>query len=420
MDSRFDTDSRKRTVTCQTCGTVYEAGAKFCGKDGTILEGAKPSQAMNTTMMPSGTVARPKVCPTCKMTYPEYAQFCPNDSNKLISMSAFHQQIAGGGTPAAMQPEPQRQAPQQHHQPQSGDTDADWLAPSQPDVIGKTIAGKYRIDALLGEGGMAQVFKATHLSIEKPVVIKLMHGTLPQMQNAVKRFEMECKVTAKLNHPNLVSVFDGGTLEPSKRPFLVMEFINGESLREKISREGPMSFATAATIMMQVCAGLHEAHSEGVIHRDLKPENIMLRDRADRPDWVKIVDFGIAHLKHGGQKLTATGIAVGTVDYMSPEYLSDKPIDARADIYALGVIFYELLTGRCPFQAESAEGTMAKHLWSNAQPPSHYRQDLKPGSKFDQICEKSLEKDPDKRYQTTLQMKSDLQKALGNLDELWK
>jgi serine/threonine-protein kinase len=237
------------------------------------------------------------------------------------------------------------------------------------------------------------------------------------MDTAMKRFEQECKVTAKLDHPNVVSVFDVGTLE-GRRPFLVMEFIQGESLRDYLEREGKMSIKDASTVMMQVCSGLAEAHAQGIIHRDLKPENIMLRERSDRPDWVKIVDFGIAHLKQGGQRLTRTGIAIGTVDYMSPEYLSDKPIDHRADIYALGVILYEVMAGRCPFAAESAEAVMAKHLWGTAQPLSYYRTELQPGCIFDQIAEKSLLKEPDDRFQSVSDMRVELQRALQEYESL--
>jgi eukaryotic-like serine/threonine-protein kinase len=144
----------------------------------------------------------------------------------------------------------------------------------------------------------------------------------------------------------------------------------------------------------------------------------MLRERPDRPDWVKIVDFGIAHLKQGGQRLTRTGIAIGTVDYMSPEYLSDKPIDHRSDIYALGVILYEMMAGRCPFVAETAEAVMAKHLWGTPMPLSHFRPDLNPGCLFDQVAEKALIKEPDYRFQSVSDMRDDLQRALKEYETI--
>jgi serine/threonine-protein kinase len=375
-----------------------------------------------------------KFCPRCRASYPQYAQFCPQCAVRLVG--TLETNVPGGVTGAAFtnapavsqaySAQPQQhsqfnQQPQHFQQPAPAPTEqrsgADEVLGSDANYVGKVIAGKYRIDSFLGEGGMARVFRATHMQIEKPVVIKLMFDQGSAMKNAAKRFEQEIKLTARLNHPNLVNVFDGGLLD-GQRPFLVMEYIEGHSLRERLTRQGVMSFRDAATVIIQACSGLQEAHQQGIIHRDLKPENIMLREKADRPDWVKVLDFGIAHLKAGGQKLTATGIALGTVDYMSPEYLSDKPIDQRADIYALGVIFYELLTGICPLQGDTIEATMAKHLFASPQPPSLARKELKPGCAFDKIVEKSLEKDPKDRYQTALDMKADLEKSIVDMDAL--
>lgn len=279
--------------------------------------------------------------------------------------------------------------------------------------MGKTIAGKYRIDSLIGEGGMAKVFKATHTGLDREVVIKIMQ-VLPSIDTDLKRFERECKVTAKINHPNVISVFDVGTLD-TNRPYLVMEFIEGESLRQYLDREGCMSLEDAAIVMIQVCCGLSEAHGKGVVHRDLKPENIMLRSQPDRPDWVKIVDFGIAHLRHTGTHFTRGGMAVGTADYMSPEYLSDKPLDHRADVYAMGIIFYELLTGRTTFEAETLEEMFAKHISALPKPLSYYRPDLPPGCLLDQIAEKALQKNPDDRWDSVLAMRTALEHALQEM-----
>lgn len=284
--------------------------------------------------------------------------------------------------------------------------------PFESQLLGKTIANKYRIDEVIGEGGMAKVFKATQVGLDREVVIKIMQ-VLSSIESDLKRFERECKVTAQINHPNVVSVFDFGTLD-SNRPYLVMEFIQGESLREYLDREVSMSVKEAATVMMQICSGLGEAHNKGIVHRDLKPENIMLRNQPDRPDWVKIVDFGIAHL-WGGTHLTRSGMAVGTADYMSPEYLSDKPVDHRADIYALGIMMYELLTGRCAFEAETMEAMFAKHISATARPLSYYRPDLPEGCLLDQIAEKSLRKNPDDRYLTVMELKADLEQVLADL-----
>lgn len=399
MTSSFNTDMASGVIICPTCGAEYGASAKFCGRDGTTLhgDGASGAQAQPNT----------KICSTCRGMFPEYASFCPDDATRLQDLAAYRQSEAVA--------RPDTRPSEIARATGSVSSMVDQVMLPEQELIGQIIADKYKVDKMLGEGGMAQVFKAIHLGIDKPVVIKVMHGG-PGMQNAVKRFELECKTTARINHPNVVSVLDNGVLD-RKRPYLVMEFIKGESLRDKLTNDGSMSLTSVATIMIQICSGLQEAHNEGIVHRDLKPENIMLSDRPDRPDWVKIVDFGIAHLKEGGMKLTATGIAVGTVDYMSPEYLSDKPIDHRADIYALGVILFELLTSQCPFQSDSAEAVMAKHLWSTPMPPSSLRDEMKPGNIFDQIVERAMDKEPDNRFQSCNEMKLVLQKALMNLDD---
>jgi serine/threonine-protein kinase len=384
-DSSFSTGTKK--IICPLCGEKYDEHTKFCGVDGTNLTNVK---AINTD-----STGFSKVCSVCNNKYPSYAEYCATDAKKLTNINDIKT------TP---KPEPENK---------NAELDSQVNLEGEG-FIGQTVAQKYRIDRFLGEGGMAQVYRATHLGIEKIVVIKIMFGNLPSMKNSLKRFEQECKLTAKLNHPNVVSVFDSGTLG-GKRPYLVMEYIDGESLRDKMFREDKLSTKIALEILIQMCSGLSEAHSHGIVHRDLKPENIMLRKQADRPDWVKIVDFGIAYLKQGGLKLTATGVAVGTVDYMSPEYLSDKPVDHRADIYALGIILFELITGKCPFEAENAEAVMAKHLFSNAHPISNLCKDIKPGSLVDQIIEKALQKEPNNRYQTTQAMKADLDKALKEI-----
>lgn len=325
---------------------------------------------------------RQLVCRTCGAMYPSRARFCAADGTPLHLVEQ----------PAAV-------------------SDAGLAADDDDPMLGKTFAGKYKIEKLLGEGGMARVYLSTHQDIEKPVVIKVMHQQLPRKDkdSSLKRFLQEIKVSAQLNHPNLVSVFDGGEIDG--RPFLVMEYIEGQSLRDYLNDIGKASSKESIDIISQVLSGLQQAHERGIVHRDLKPENIMVREEHDRPDRVKVVDFGIAHLKQSGPKLTATGVAIGTVDYMSPEYLADKPIDQRSDIYALGIILFELLTGRCPFEGESAEAIMVKHLYTTPMPPSYLRDDLKPGCALDLIVEKALQKQPAERYQTAGEMRTALKQA---------
>ncbi len=438
---------------CASCKRALPSGAKFCGFDGTRVDDDAQAKANGKEQ---------KQCSTCGKLFPGYAQFCPNDASKLVAMKSDAQQTAAqpevkpspfaappgfAAQSPAMQSQSTQSAPQTPVQPQaprdltetappideemarSGDFGKNQAEPRKPtqlaesfddsnalfhNLIGKKIEGKYEVQSILGEGGMAIVYKAYHTKMERLVVIKVMQGWLLSNKNAVERFERESKMTAKLAHPNIVTVFDYGVLN-AKEPYLVMEYIKGESLGDKIARQGALPFATAAGIIIQICRGLQEAHSVGIIHRDLKPDNILLQDRSDRPDWVKIVDFGISHLVQGNKRLTKTGKMVGTPEYIAPEQLKDKPLDIRTDLYALGIILYETLTGRVPFEGESAEGILMKHLLEPPPPLSFHNDDFAEGTPFDAIIAKALRKEPDERYQTATEFRLDVEEALNKV-----
>ncbi|MCC7532113.1 MAG: protein kinase [Candidatus Melainabacteria bacterium] len=437
---------------CASCKRVLPSGAKFCGFDGTRVDDQEEAKANGNGQ---------KQCSKCGKLFPAYARFCPNDASQLVALKTESQQASqpevkpspfaapAGFTqpqPAAMQ-QPPPQSIKAQNQPtvskdltdtappideelaRSGDFGKNQAEPRKPtqlaesfddsnalfhNLIGKKIEGKYEVQSILGEGGMAIVYKAYHTKMERLVVIKVMQGWLLSNKNAVERFERESKMTAKLAHPNIVTVFDYGVLN-QKEPYLVMEYIKGESLGDKIARQGALPFATAAGIIIQICRGLQEAHNVGIIHRDLKPDNILLQDRSDRPDWVKIVDFGISHLVQGNKRLTKTGKMVGTPEYIAPEQLKDKPLDIRTDLYALGIILYETLTGRVPFEGESAEAILMKHLLEPPPPLSFHNDDFAEGTPFDAIIAKALRKEPDERYQTATEFRLDVEEALNKV-----
>lgn len=437
----------EKQKTCVSCRRTLPVGAVFCGFDGTRVE-----TDLDIENKINGDASQ-KTCTSCGKMFPSYAQFCPNDANKLIDAKPATKPVSASNVfaaPKGFQSPPQVPPPQPTPSPHSAIephhvTDApldDELTntsdthPSRPlteprkptqlaesfdeeqglfhNLIGKTLEGKYEVRSILGEGGMAIVYKAYHTRMERVVVIKVMQGWLLSNKNAVERFERESKTTAKLAHPNIVTVFDYGVLN-QKEPYLVMEYIKGESLGDKIARQGALPFATAAGIIIQICRGLQEAHSVGIIHRDLKPDNILLQDRSDRPDWVKIVDFGISHLVQGSKRLTKTGKMVGTPEYIAPEQLKDKPLDIRTDLYALGIILYETLTGRVPFEGESAESILMKHLLEPPPPLSLHNDDFAGGTPFDAIVTKALMKEPDERYQTATEFRLEVEEALNKV-----
>lgn len=412
-------------VLCPTCGKYLPRTSKFCGYDGTDLALAK-----------TGGDVR-KICNVCGRFFPGYANFCAFDRSTLevlkgqpvniseetvkpgqaptretIDVTSPNYKPTGGLRPPNMAEEVLSGGQVEAYAPSSDDDE--WDDSPYVALIGKTIDGKYLVQSVLGEGGMAVVYKAHHVQMERTVVIKVMQGWLLSNKNSVERFERECKLTAKLNHPNIVSVFDVGSIG-GKEPYLVMEYIKGEALADKIHNTGALPPATTANIIIQMTRGLQEAHSIGIIHRDLKPDNVLLQHKSDRPDWVKIVDFGISNLVQGSKKLTKTGRMVGTPEYIAPEQLKDRPIDIRTDLYALGIMMFEMLTGKVPFEGESAESILMKHLLEDPPPISEVRPELEAGNPFEPIVTKLLRKEPDERYQTAVELRLDVEQALNQV-----
>ena len=230
-------------------------------------------------------------------------------------------------------------------------------------LLGTMLDDRYLLLSSLGEGGMGHVYQATHVLMDKPVAIKLIHAELAHMENVVKRFEREARSSSRLSDPHCITVTDfGKTAEGTL--FLVMELLDGESLDVRI-KKGALMLHESIRITKQMLKGLSHAHEQGVIHRDLKPENVQLANFGEEKDFVKILDFGIAKLAHGDgsdESLTKSGVVFGTPKYLSPEQALGEDVDHRADLYAVGVIMFEMLTGRPPFHGKTVMDTMSAHL----------------------------------------------------------
>jgi len=289
------------------------------------------------------------------------------------------------------------------------DTEAADRAGADP-MLGRTIVEKFRIEETLGGGAMGTIYRADQIALGKPVVIKLLHPHLLSDTELVQRFQREARAASRLNQPNCVQIIDFGQTEHGAL-YIAMEYIPGDDLATLLEREYPIDHRRLIHITKQVCLALDEAHANGVLHRDLKPENIMVTSRRNEPDFVKVVDFGIAKLDENNPNSkrsfkTRTGIVCGTPEYMSPEQARGKPLDARSDIYALGVTLYHMVADRLPFDAPSPIEIVTKHLSEDPVPPREYRRDLP--ETFERLIMTMLAKDREKRPTAVMDVHAEL------------
>lgn len=280
-------------------------------------------------------------------------------------------------------------------------------------LIGETLAGKYKIERLIKTGGMGSVYRGRHVLMDKTVAIKVLRPSLAGDDAVVARFSREAKAASKISHPHAVSVTDFGEAENGV-VFLVMEYLDGRTLKEVIVRDGPLSLDRAVEIVRQVGGALDAAHGQGVIHRDLKSENIMLVSH-NGDEWAKVLDFGIAKILQpvGGAadaEITQANLVVGTPQYMSPEQCSQSgALDARSDVYSLGIIVHEMLSGQLPFTGESATVVMMKQVQD--PPPSVLESRSQLPAAVDQVVKRALAKQPIDRFQSAGELSAALAEA---------
>jgi len=276
-------------------------------------------------------------------------------------------------------------------------------------MIGRSILDQYVVKAKLGEGGMGAVYVAEQPAIGRLAVIKVIHPWLSRDQTVAARFATEAKAAARLQNPHIVAIYNYGRM-PDGTLFLAMEHLQGLTLAKLLRKEGRLEPARAVAIATQCCEALAHAHRRNVVHRDLKPSNIMLVVRERGPEFVKVLDFGIAKLD-GGEG-TAAGVMLGTPQYMSPEQLTGKAIDGRSDIYALGVLLYEMLSGRPPFVADAAVAYVHKHLHEHAPPIAQVAPGVRVPPALEACIMRALAKGPHQRPQTAEMFADELWQAL--------
>jgi serine/threonine protein kinase len=287
-------------------------------------------------------------------------------------------------------------------------------------LVGRTLNNRYQVERKIGEGGFGAVFEGTQLATGRSVALKILHPHSVADATVVARFRREAEACSQLRNPHTVTIYDFDQTEDGVL-YLAMELVRGESLQEIQHRDGVIEASRALCILDQVAEALGEAHDKGIVHRDMKPENIMV-ERRGGADFVKVLDFGIAKILSGeGSKiipaLTAIGQTVGTLEFMSPEQLRGKALDGRSDIYALGMVAYEMLTGQLPFKgAKSTTEVIQFHLQEAAPPPSSLRPDLAIPTAVDEVVLKMVAKGCDDRHESAVALRQHIAEVLATLD----
>ncbi len=338
-------------------------------------------------------------CPKCGSVYTDtQARFCPKDGSMLVEIQSKKTATppsggAGSGSTGARTPLPPGKA--------AGLDRASTLS-------NQILDARYQVMKKLGEGGMSYVYLAKEISTSETVAIKVLSPRLASDKSSVERLRREAGLAMRLDHPNVCRILRLGESEDGLI-YLVMPFLKGELLSDREVRGGPMDIALGVTLLRQMCAGLHHAHELQIIHRDLKPENVMLVPddgavEGGGPERAVVMDFGLAKERRADPaiaKLTATGIILGTPEFMSPEQIRGKALDARSDIYALGIVAFEMFTGKLPFQGRNAQEMMIARLRSQPQSVRTLRPDVP--EPVEKALTKALQTNPDDRFATAIE-----------------
>jgi serine/threonine protein kinase len=299
--------------------------------------------------------------------------------------------------------------------------EVDSRASSDP-LIGMVLGDRFEVLEKIGEGGMGAVYKACQKGIEREVAIKVLLGDVARNPTLVRRFHLEALAISKLKHPNTIQIFDFGESDEGLL-YIAMELLEGTTLHSLLEFEEVLSVARAIRITNQISRSLREAHSKGIIHRDLKPDNVFLTSVGEEGDFVKVLDFGVAKLRDDDKKgatVTKTGTIFGTPRYMSPEQAKGKPVDDRADLYAIGIMLYEMVMGSVPFESDNHLGVLILHVQRAPPTFQEMRPDLIVPSKLEAVVFRLLAKSPDDRYQTAEALIKDLERVEKDLEDVFR
>jgi len=429
-------------MTCPSCNSPLEPNARFCGVCGYRLApnqrpaNAAPERPRGNSATPPpaierarGNSATPPLAerargqssapPQPKLVMPPAAQGIAgarpasqskpggSDAAKILQPAM---QAAAGAAPASAKP-----AARATKRPKTSD-----------DVyLGQVLNNRFKVESKIGEGGFGAVYRGVQLATGRKVALKLLHPDMTKDDNLVARFRREGMVLCNLRDAHTITTYDFDQT-PSGTLYIAMELLEGKSLHQVFHEEAPLDWKRVFKILTEMCSSLAEAHAQGIVHRDLKPENIYLETRPGNPEFVKILDFGIAKVMRGetidpqSPQLTATGQTLGTLEYMSPEQLMGKALDGRSDVYALGVLAYEMITGRLPFpDAKGPAGLITAQLKQTPMPPSQACPQAMLPRSADRAILKCLEKDKNNRFPDVSALSVALQEVIsGQSSEL--
>src|SRR5580704_9571988 len=295
--------------------------------------------------------------------------------------------------------------------------------PEDETLLGATIGGRYRILSVIARGGMGKVYKAEQNALGRMCAIKILspHYEGNKDPEFHKRFSLEASTAARLQHPNTVTIFDYGKCETHGVYYIAMEYLDGRTLHRLLHDERTLAEVRASHIAQQICRSVHEAHRRGVVHRDLKPSNVLLVERGDEPDFVKVLDFGLVKDVTGrGEDLTQTGLFMGSPKYMAPEQVLGSDISPRTDIYALGVILYEMIAGKVPFDRKGGMSTLVAHVNEAPAPITVRNPDALVSAEMEAIVMRCLEKEPENRFSSMKDLLVHLKRAGGDLSDTYE
>lgn len=380
----FDWASDGRSSYNRTVPETHRMERPPTGHAGTAASDVAGDDTTESVPVAASPPSRAYRCPACRRVFSGEARFCPFDGDALVPAPDY--------------------------------------SPSHDPLLGKILGGRYRVESVLGEGGMGTVYRVAHVALDRHFALKILRRDVAQDPELCARFLREAKAAAAIGHPNIVAVSDFGELEPAELgvsgstrvPYFVMELLRGESLARLLARERRLSAARIGSIMMDAASALAAAHEAGVVHRDLKPDNVFLSRLGDR-EIVKLLDFGVAKIAGVG-RLTRAGMVFGTPHYMSPEQAAGSPLDERADIYALGVIMYECFSGRVPFEADTYMGVLTKHMFAEPEPIDRVVPDPGCLGACGSIVMRCLAKRPDDRFSSMKEVAAALREALADPD----